>query len=118
MFEGVWSNEQGESMEIQLDEEGGFFGTFASIVKPRMGIYDLRGLVDYECLYGELCLVSFTVIWHNEFTLINSASSWTGVMKDGELDAWRTTVTLGGGIEIKKEVYKRQNLIKIFESFM
>jgi len=118
LFEGVWSNEMGESIEIQYDEDGGLFGTFASIVKPRMGLYDLKGSVDYVCLLEENCFVSFSVIWHNEYTLINSASSWIGMIKDGELNAWRTTATMGGGVEIKKDVFKQQKLINIFESFM
>ncbi len=77
MLEGIWYNELGSEMNLQVDGMQ-VTGTYQTAVGNAQGIYQLYGLTDSDPAIPTNQAVGFVVVWENEYGSSYSVTAWSG----------------------------------------
>nr|QBK91000.1 MAG: avidin family protein [Pithovirus LCPAC201] len=113
-LDGVWTNELKSTMKLTEDLDGTIHGTYHTASPPQVkGPFTLVGR---RTTLGEsVSALSFSVSWNNSISgNWNSATSWSGVVRDDEIETtWILTTVIEnpglrwGDTKVGFNVFKR-----------
>jgi hypothetical protein len=81
---GIWYNELGSRMELQVLQDGNVTGAYESKVGDVVGRYRLDGRVHTAPLPGEGQAIAWTVAWQNSRQDAHSVTAWSGQYQEAD----------------------------------